>query len=324
MTGNGEEIKREIGDPVVMLFDDGVWVHDASQNSASVPHLCLKAQPATEGDRRFIYCVPSNENRDIQSERLLQAALMKSRDHFLKHGNLDIDHLSLIGPKLGMTPAEAKSYEVGVPVDVAQDGEICVKGEVYRGDGIAAKMANWFWDSLHTDPPHRYWPSVGGRTLDWEPSPEGDRLIKAVEWTNLAFAREPVNRTVKAVSLLPLEPFCKAITAGFAETDTSKMSGGRAVQLQSMRGEIVKLPNFEAAATRFLKAYTSPYLLATRCEHSFGGLTKAKIAEHFERCEKADPKTAEAYADRLLRDMEATRLRNSHHEERDRRAALAA
>lgn len=81
----------------------------------ALPDDCLfKARAATEGDNRFVYCEPSNENWDAQHERVLQHALAASAPHFLKFGSVDIDHLSLLGPRHGLTPAEAKLDEIGV------------------------------------------------------------------------------------------------------------------------------------------------------------------------------------------------------------------
>jgi hypothetical protein len=52
--------------------------------------------------------VPSSTAGDAQNEKVLQTALAASAAHFLAFGNIDIDHLSLLGPHHGLTPAEAK------------------------------------------------------------------------------------------------------------------------------------------------------------------------------------------------------------------------
>jgi hypothetical protein len=54
------------------LFD----CQDEHAFSVALPDDCFfKARPATEGDNRFVYCEPSNENWDAQHERVLQQAL---------------------------------------------------------------------------------------------------------------------------------------------------------------------------------------------------------------------------------------------------------
>ena len=90
------------------LFD----CQDEHAFRVALPDDCFfKARPATEGDHRFVYCEPSNENWDAQNERVLQKALAESAPHFLKFGNIDIDHLSLLGSRHGLTPAEANNAD---------------------------------------------------------------------------------------------------------------------------------------------------------------------------------------------------------------------
>ena len=53
------------------LFD----CQDERAFSVALPDDCFfKARPATEGDHRFVYCEPSNENWDLRSASFLWPA----------------------------------------------------------------------------------------------------------------------------------------------------------------------------------------------------------------------------------------------------------
>ena len=71
----------------------------------------LKATPAEEGGRRFIYLEAGNEAVDQQGEIVLARALGDSAPFFLQYGNLDLDHVTQIGPKRGI--ADYAAYEIG-------------------------------------------------------------------------------------------------------------------------------------------------------------------------------------------------------------------
>src|SRR5690606_15077846 len=91
---------------------------------ASVPDYIsvgglLKASPAEEGGERLLYIEASNEDVDHQNEVVLQKALAESADYYLRHGNVDLSHYTLIGPKAGI--ANFLEYEIGKPVEVRVD-----------------------------------------------------------------------------------------------------------------------------------------------------------------------------------------------------------
>lgn len=125
----------------------------------------LKATPSEEGGERYIYFEASNEGVDQQGERVLAKALDESAQHFLKFGNIDIDHYTILGPRMGL--ANHMSYEVGRPVDVTIRGErTFVKAQLYKGSGDLARNANMVWESMtQLNPPARWYPSVGGSVL---------------------------------------------------------------------------------------------------------------------------------------------------------------
>ena len=179
----------------------------------------LKASPVTEGGQRFIYFEASNEGRDIQNEVVAAKALGESKDYFLRYGNIDLDHYTLIGAKLGIP--DYPSYEIGRPVDVGQTGKSTfVKAQVYSGDGPAAAKANLVWSSLtDVNPPARWYPSVAGSVLDKaievDPETKGRKvIIKAVRWSNVGLSKTPVNQHVPVCATVPIGMFAKCLVAG--------------------------------------------------------------------------------------------------------------
>lgn len=216
----------------------------------------LKATPRVENGRRFLYIEASNEKVDQQGEVVLMSALKDSSDYFLKFGNLDIDHYTIIGPKLGIP--DYLSYEIGRPVEARfERGRTFVKGEIFAGDGPLAKRANDFWSSLvDLKPAQRWYPSVGGKVTGkdvQEDQKSGMRraMVTAVRWYNIGFSKTPVNADVSEVSTVPFEVFAKswgplgfdhrmakALTAGYG-TDSASFTGGAALRVQSLDGSPV-------------------------------------------------------------------------------------
>ena len=223
---------------------------------ASIPDFfsiecMLKATPATEGTERFVYIEASNEGRDQQNEIVLAKALEDSADHFLKFGNLDLDHKSMpsIAAMYGINDPE--SYEIGNPVEVRVDGKSTfVKARLFSGDTPLAARANMVWESMtKLNPPKRWYSSVGGKPLAksirLDPK-TGDKIgvVSKVRWTNLALTAQPVNQHVSGVSTVPFgvlakcwtpEGFdiAKALEASYA-TDAAGKAGGAALGMQSL------------------------------------------------------------------------------------------
>lgn len=223
---------------------------------ASVPdylsiECMLKATPAQEGDQRFIYLEASREARDQQNELVLAKALEESADHYLKFGNIDIDHKSMpsVAKMHGIETPEL--WEVGTPVDVRVDGvSTFVKALLYSGDTPLAAKANMVWDSMtRLNPPRKWYPSVGGKVLakSLKLDPDtGDKLgvVSKVRWTNVAISQHPVNQHVGGIATIPFgvlakswgaEGFdmTKALTASYA-TDAAAKVGGAALTTQSL------------------------------------------------------------------------------------------
>lgn len=231
----------------------------------------LKATPRMEDGQRIIYIEASNEALDRQGEVVMAKALADSADYFLQNGNLDIDHFTLIGPRLGIK--DSSLYEIGRPTEVkSRDGSTFVKGVIYSGSGPAAEQANNFWSSMtDINPPQRWYPSVGGaipaggKVVDFDPKTHQRRvLVKATRWINVGFSKTPVNPAVPTVSTVPFGAlakswtadgidFAKALTAGYG-TDSAALAGGAALRRQSLHGAISSYVEFRDAMLDALKS----------------------------------------------------------------------
>lgn len=209
----------------------------------------LKATPHTEGAKRYVYIEASDETVDAQNEIVLQKALRESSKYFEKYGNLDIDHITMIGARAGIP--NYSMFEIGHPVEVAFNGDkTFVKGEIATGDGQACDKANQFWSSMtDRDPPAKWYPSVGGAVLDRdvEIDPRTNMrkaIVKKVRWSNIGFSRTPVNQNVQTVTTIPYDVLAKSWGVGgldlskaleaSASTDVAALTGGGALGAQSL------------------------------------------------------------------------------------------
>lgn len=206
----------------------------------------------------------------MDNERMLRQALMDSAEYFLSKGNLDIEHLTLLGLQKGLQ--NPRQYEIGRPIDLKfDDGRTFVKGEIYQGVGQELEQANFFWKSITEFVPAMPWfPSVGGHIRDTgmihpKGSPNPVKAIKKVYWNNIGFAREPVNPTVPGVSVIPMgsfakcwigagstleyTPVLKTIQAGYG-TSLPDLTGGGAIRRESLHG----IANYAPAADRLIAA----------------------------------------------------------------------
>jgi hypothetical protein len=270
----------------------------------------LKASPAMESGRRIIYFEASNETLDQQNESVAAKALADSTGYYLKYGNVDLDHITMLGPKLGIP--DYASFEIGKPVDVGQRrGSTFVKAEIYKGDGPAAEKANHFWSSL-TDisPPARWYPSVAGAVLDkaveFDPDTKARKaVIKKVRWSNVGCSRTPVNQNVPTVATVPIGIFAKcqlgggldfakamaaAASAGLAAgygTDDAGLIGRGALRRQSREGGPLNYFDFRNKVAKAMREGAcgknpgAAELIAHTMKHF--GTSKDEAADHVER-----------------------------------------
>src|SRR3546814_19196264 len=93
----------------------------------------------------------SDWSSDVCSSDLvvLSKALQDSADHFLKFGNLDIDHKSMPSVARQYGIADPESWEIGLPTEVRfKDGVTFVKAKLFSGDTPLAARANMVWDRM--------------------------------------------------------------------------------------------------------------------------------------------------------------------------------
>jgi len=226
----------------------------------SVPwDLAVKAE--VQGGHRYLFLEASSDAWDMQNERVFQRALEESKDYFLRFGNIDLDHKTLLADQLHLE--NAYEYEIGKPVEVAVGKHrTFVKAEIYSGEGASAQMANFFWDSLTKQaPPATWYPSIGGAVLARRPVMVGGeerRQIEKVRWSNIGLSRTPVNIHLQPAQLNPIGGLsksfaggvmspgevgealcCKTLTAGYG-TDTATLTGGGAMREESLDGKVKK------------------------------------------------------------------------------------
>lgn len=217
----------------------------------------LKSTPVEENGERYLFIEASNEDVDHSNEVVLQKALVESKDYYLRHGNIDLSHYTILGPKVA--GENFLQFEVGKPVDVRLSGKrTFVKALLYSGDSPQAKNADMVWSSLtKQSPPSRWYPSVGGAVLSKsvriDPvTHERVAVVDKVRWNNIALDRCPVNKTVPEVSTIPVGIFAKSLggyvlsktlTAGYG-TDSASLTGGGALRIQSLHGSVISYEDF--------------------------------------------------------------------------------
>lgn len=265
----------------------------------SLPGM-LKSTPHEEGGERYLYLEASNEDPDHANEIVLQKALTDSASYFLRHGNIDLSHFTILGPKMGLQ--NHLDYEVGKPVEVRTAGsKTFVKAQLYRGDSAMARNANTVWDSITKQkPPMRWYPSVGGsvlaKSIKVDPT-NGEKVavVERVRWNNIALDRCPVNATVPEASQAPIGVFAKSLsgfvlsktlTAGYG-TDSAALVGGEALRGQSLDRGVKSYWDFRdrlADAMRAGRAGGNPDAAAlTAFSAKEFGLSQDGAAEYVER-----------------------------------------
>ena len=326
----------------VAVAEVGVAEVEAEFLAVGLGSFFKSITPHVVGDDRFIYCEASNEAWDQQRERIMKSALLDSREAFLRHGNLDVDHITMVGHRLLDAAGRPlfpnpHEWEIGRPVEVREgpDG-VFVKGRIYRevnGDTGIGKYANYFWKSLtELSPPMRWSNSVGGtplaRTAMIDPHTKKlRRVITKSKWVNLAFTKSPQNLSVPGVSIMPMGAFVKSVMWATGEVccDAAECDGTtescdlitKSVT-SSYETDVAKLSGGQAlvgqshaggllrtyddAGARFLKRKIA-------CVHTSGRekLSHAALVDHFRDCEHMDASQATAAATRLLHNVSRRR-----------------
>ena len=185
----------------------------------------------------------SNENLDFQNQKVLQRALMDSKDNFLRYGVISNDHLHH-GQGLNGEKITSPENIIGEPVDVRTDGgKTIVTAKLYRSNPIAQTFIK-----LLKDGSTRVRASIGGIFPKVRRLMDGTEAVTSLVWNDLALTATPVNNTVGFAHLVKSytpDEFVKALTAG-AVTDAAAKEGGAALVEEDVRKCTVDTQN-EAA-----------------------------------------------------------------------------
>ena len=192
----------------------------------------------------------SNENLDFEQQRILQRALLDSKDYFLSNGVVSKDHKHQKFQPNGKISYD-ESFIIGEPIDVYTDGgSVRVKGRLYNSNPYAQEFMK-----LLQDGSTRVKASVGGlmpKVVNKNENGVKVGNVVSVLWNDLALTVAPVNPSVSPAvmvskSLSSLE-FVKSLSAGYG-TDSAGFTGGRALQQEDVEHGIVNADNGAALAS---------------------------------------------------------------------------
>ncbi|MDR0684747.1 MAG: hypothetical protein LBF83_06435 [Spirochaetaceae bacterium] len=235
----------------------------AGHNQVFLQMELKKGSLGTDDNGNWVFDVEaSNENLDFEGQRILQNALLNSKEYFLTNGVVSKDHLHQRTHEGGKILYD-ESYVIGEPKKVyMRDGKVRVQGCLYKSNEYAREFAK-----LLNDNSTRVKASVGGlfpKVVKRKEKGVDVGNVVSVLWNDLALTIAPVNPTVgPAVLVKSLSSFefvrqimPKSLSAGYG-TDAATFSGGRALQKEDGGHEkvIVHL-NDEAAIASLVGAIT--------------------------------------------------------------------
>ncbi len=202
-------------------------------------NICKSISGQEDENGNYIFEVEaSNENLDLQNQRTLQSALMKSKEYFLTNGVISDDHQHKVRNPDG-TVESHKEKIIGEPISVRTDGKSTfVKGILYKGVAAAKDYIN-----LLKNHSSRVKASIGGIMPTIRKERDGTETVTGFMWNDLALTTSPVNWTVgsarfaKSVSMVD---FCKSLEAG-SGADAAEFEGGRSLQKEDIEEETEKL-----------------------------------------------------------------------------------
>ena len=253
----------------------------------SMPCIVKSVNPDLEAKERVVSVEASCEEMDSEGDIILQRALLDSAPGFVAKGDLDIDHLSKVGARYGIKDPD--SYIVGRPLSVKSlgNGRTEVVGQIYAGDTFDPVNNKYdeFWKSLINEPDVPWRASIYGFPTDLEKGVGGAErfLVKAMNWTSLAFTRKPVNQALKGET--------QVITAKSLGMELAK--GGYFSSL----GEIA-IPKQLESLDELYKSYFDHRI--SGCEHLHGHRSLYHIKQHMIKCEGMSEGTAEIAAHAVM------------------------
>ncbi len=209
----------------------------------SIPATVCKSAAGTEdADGNYTFEVEaSNENLDLQNQKILQSALLKSKEYFLTNGVVSDDHQHKIRKADGSVETN-KDKIIGEPISVRTDGKrTFVKGLLYGAVEAAKPFINLL--KAHSS---RVKASVGGIMPQVRKNADGSETVTGFMWNDLALTCSPVNWTVGSACFaksMSAADFCKALSAGNG-SDSADFEGGRALQKEEIEKQTKKILDF--------------------------------------------------------------------------------
>lgn len=202
-------------------------------------NICKSITGQEDENGNYIFEVEaSNENLDLQNQRTLQSALMKSKEYFLTNGVISDDHLHKTRNPDG-TVESHKDKIIGEPISIRTDGKSTyVKGILYKGVAAAKDYIN-----LLKNGSKLVKASIGGIMPTIRKEKDGTETVTSFMWNDLALTTSPVNWTVGSARFaksIGMVDFCKSLEAG-SGTDVSLFEGGRSLQKEDIEDETEKL-----------------------------------------------------------------------------------
>jgi len=187
----------------------------------------IKSAVKKDRDGNYIFEVEaSNENLDLDNQKVQQKALLESKDFFLTNGVISDDHLHNMYDSDG-NPHSDKTKIIGEPIDVYTKGtRTFVKGKLYSNIEAAKPYIN-----LLKNHSTRVKASVGGIRPKILKNADGSQTVTAFKWNDLALTCSPVNYTVGSaqfVKSMSTQEFCKSLAVGENTTNTQEKTGGGA------------------------------------------------------------------------------------------------
>lgn len=214
----------------------------------SIPAAVCKSAAGTEdADGNYTFEVEaSNENLDLQNQKILQSALLKSKEYFLTNGVVSDDHQHKIRKADGSVETN-KDKIIGEPISVRTDGKrTFVKGLLYGAVEAAKPFINLL--KAHSS---RVKASVGGIMPQVRKNADGSETVTGFMWNDLALTCSPVNWTVGSACFaksMTAADFCKALSAG-SGADSADFEGGRALQKEDTEKQTKKILDFTDGKT---------------------------------------------------------------------------
>jgi hypothetical protein len=162
------------------------------QKQVSVP-IALHKALGTDTNGNYVFEVEaSNEDLDLDQQKVLQTALLQSQEHFLSHGVISKDHLHSVLDDKGHIIRD-EQYVIGEPLKVFTKGtRTFIRGILYKSNKYAQEFIR-----LLKDGSTRIKASIGGLF----PTIKKNTVTEFL-WNDVALTIAPVNTTVTPAVLV--------------------------------------------------------------------------------------------------------------------------